>query len=436
MSAAAVWLLLACTHDPSCDVSPASTPDPDDHRVTQQAALAELDAVLAAIDEPATRGTSPRTVRSVATVKGSDFGCAATRTGEGTSVEELVYIANFDDGRGYAILGADDRLPSVLAVTECGSLTAAEFAAVARGEYDDKEVPQPFVNVAKGVRMLSDGNLPFVPPVLPPVIKTTYEEFGPWEFISRVGPFVPVKWDQEAPYNYYMKGYYMGCVAVAAAQLLTSNYYKYRRTYTPVASINGDNIDWTTIFNAIENGKITFNANEVTEESKAVSKLIFAVGKYVMTQYGPIGSSGSFSKVEYVQNLLYSIGFKHIRYTAFDADDVETHLRCFGVPIMVGAKNAAGEGAHAWLIDGFLKQKATVYTKTFLSDEILSTRITYRTLLHVNFGYNGLYDGYYYSWSFNLQKGPLEGEEFDKRGQSRDEVNYSPVSTALYHTFN
>ena len=44
MSAAAVWLLLACTHDPSCDVSPASAPDPDD--------LASVAAMIDASSRP------------------------------------------------------------------------------------------------------------------------------------------------------------------------------------------------------------------------------------------------------------------------------------------------------------------------------------------------------------------------------------------------
>ena len=43
------------------------------------------------------------------------------------NVEELLYIVNFENEAGYAILGADDRLEPVYAVVDEGSLTTEEF---------------------------------------------------------------------------------------------------------------------------------------------------------------------------------------------------------------------------------------------------------------------------------------------------------------------
>ena len=42
-------------------------------------------------------------------------------------MEELLYIVNFEDEAGYAILGADDRLEPVYAVVDEGSLTTEDF---------------------------------------------------------------------------------------------------------------------------------------------------------------------------------------------------------------------------------------------------------------------------------------------------------------------
>lgn len=42
-------------------------------------------------------------------------------------MEDLLYIVNFENEAGYAILGADDRLEPVYAVVDEGSLTTEEF---------------------------------------------------------------------------------------------------------------------------------------------------------------------------------------------------------------------------------------------------------------------------------------------------------------------
>lgn len=55
-------------------------------------------------------------------------------------MEEIVYIVNFENNEGYAVLAADDRLASVIAITETGNLTPEEFVAVAQGPYSHDEV--------------------------------------------------------------------------------------------------------------------------------------------------------------------------------------------------------------------------------------------------------------------------------------------------------
>ncbi len=50
-----------------------------------------------------------------------------TRSEATADVEDLLYIVNFENEAGYAILGADDRLEPVYAVVDEGSLTTEEF---------------------------------------------------------------------------------------------------------------------------------------------------------------------------------------------------------------------------------------------------------------------------------------------------------------------
>ncbi|MFR6556742.1 MAG: Spi family protease inhibitor [Alistipes putredinis] len=52
---------------------------------------------------------------------------AVTRSEATADVEDLLYIVNFENEAGYAILGADDRLEPVYAVVDEGSLTTEDF---------------------------------------------------------------------------------------------------------------------------------------------------------------------------------------------------------------------------------------------------------------------------------------------------------------------
>ncbi len=60
---------------------------------------------------------------------------------------------------------------------------------------------------------------------------------------------------------------------------------------------------------------------------------------------------------------------------------------------------AAPFQAHAWVIDGYLKQKRIVTKKNISDDSVVSTREQSREFLHCNFGWGNrpYYNGYYVS---------------------------------------
>ena len=68
-----------------------------------------------------------RRVKSVTTVSPEALSPGGTRSEATADVEDLLYIVNFENEAGYAILGADDRLEPVYAVVDEGSLTTEEF---------------------------------------------------------------------------------------------------------------------------------------------------------------------------------------------------------------------------------------------------------------------------------------------------------------------
>ena len=129
------WLLASCTADPGTEPGPFGENPPTaekPHAVPVEQALEELQSVLEEIDIPAedgavTRSGGIRRVKNVTTVSPEVLSPGGTRSEATADVEDLLYIVNFENEAGYAILGADDRLEPVYAVVDEGSLTTEEF---------------------------------------------------------------------------------------------------------------------------------------------------------------------------------------------------------------------------------------------------------------------------------------------------------------------
>lgn len=91
-----------------------------DYSISPEQALANLDAFMEG-DEELTRSHGEVSVKDIFPVK---YSTMATRAEQSENeCENLIYVANFEDNAGYALLAADERIPDkVIAVTEEGNL--------------------------------------------------------------------------------------------------------------------------------------------------------------------------------------------------------------------------------------------------------------------------------------------------------------------------
>ena len=87
------------------------------HALSQEQAMASLQDFMKSFDGGTTRSAMHRRVKEVFPV---EYYKDVTRAGADTvDCENLLYVVNFEDDQGYAILAADDRIKdAVLAVTE------------------------------------------------------------------------------------------------------------------------------------------------------------------------------------------------------------------------------------------------------------------------------------------------------------------------------
>ena len=116
-------------------------------------ALARLEAELADIYGEGTRAAS-RAVKSVQTLNVESI-APATRGGEDLDATDLLYIVEFDDNQGSAILGADVRVDEVFAILDESVITEEDFENAAAG-VENEELDTYFADTFPGREKLME----------------------------------------------------------------------------------------------------------------------------------------------------------------------------------------------------------------------------------------------------------------------------------------
>ncbi len=184
--------------------------------LSEEDAIAIADNLFNAIAEPSTRGSQAKSVSEVKLIN----------AGSTRSADELppMYLINYTDGQGYAIINADESNPVVYGFSDDGNLSQEDINEV-----------EPLRDYLKTIA------LPTLP-VTDPIVKKLYIV----GFSHRVSPMLHEnvrKWGQFYPFNKYTfvdgsdeKKAPVSCTALAAAQIMS--FYKWPSEY------KGHNYDW------------------------------------------------------------------------------------------------------------------------------------------------------------------------------------------------
>ncbi len=204
------------------------------------------------------------------------------------------------------------------------------------------------------------------------------------ESIAQAGPLVLTKWDQGCNYNTlcptgtYACGHMpTGCVATAMAQMM--KFWSYPSKGTGSNSYNSvvpHNVDFSAQ---------TYNWAAMpltaTTTSTEIAKLMYHAGVSVNMSYGNGGSSAStqIAGDKLRDNFKYSSA---IQYISKGNNVIDWHIKIraniiSGKPVMY--RGTGSYGGHSFIIDGF----------------------QYPEFYHVNFGWGGSGDGYYYLNAIN-----------------------------------
>lgn len=405
----AMLFTVSCTRDDSILTLDAQNHavEKSDHSVSVENALKYLEGDLAMIDPEETRATQPRIVKSVKHVPFKSVRSTTRAAADAPNdISDLLYLVEFEDGRGSAVLGADDRIEPVLAVLDESVLTIDDFTATDNNGDISKYVASLIKEAA--INMAS-----ILPPILPPDKDTTILDKNDYllgeaydtSVILIKSPLIKTKWGQDTPYNNYCpiinnKHCPAGCGAIAASQIIASNKY-------PDSLISDDEyFNWDLI-------EQTYYGHTPTSAGyDETARLIYNIGRRMDTDYKETESTVFASKMHKAFTHIYS----NVINEEYSRNKSRSMIRD-NKPIMMFGNNP--NSGHFWIIDGWREYNVVKWIlHIYKYRKIGSPRIDsiynctyYNYKMHCNFGWNGQCDGYYSDNIFDVTTPNLDIDE-------------------------
>ena len=284
------------------------------------------------------------------------------------------YVFNRGEDDGFVIISADDCTPTVLGYADEGSMDVEQLPANIRAWLDgyaraiSHVASMPVQPKRHGIRARNAN-------------QTSY---------TAISPICTTKWNQDAPYNLLCPTYGntkcpTGCVATAAAQVMKvhnhptkgtgSHSYQWRGSDATIQTLSANfgntTYNWSSMKNDYSVGSST-NA-----QKNAVATLMSHVGISCEMNYGPneSGASGLEMMTALVTYFKYDPSIRHMlkdyMSNAEYMDAVVSDLQV-GRPVFFCGYTPSG-GGHAFVCDG----------------------IDSDGLLHINWGWGGVCDGYF-----------------------------------------
>lgn len=375
-----------------------------------------------------------------------------TLVGDESSVEDLIcypnastpllIAANFKDG-GYILVSGDKRATPIVAFSDTEKISYTEET---KWVFEDYSAPIEVIVKAETLNELMLDNLLFWEKIDNNTLEkntANTKVFGQYRYVIRttiltreaylVGPLLETRWGQSnKTTNDYYWNYYcpwgdstctgakcpVGCVAVAGGQLayylkggdgvcitmpVTAGVYGYAQSYYQSFS----DLQTTSY---IDNMPLDYSC---TDSSAIYHARVFLsyIGNQISMNYSASGSRAATSNIV---GLLQRWGINSTYHNqhSFDETDVWDSIGN-DTPVVVQGFRDSGSG-HAWVIDGRKKVINVHLTYYYVTNELLTDdqieNLTMRNcndyseeiipggqFLHMNWGWNGLCDGWYAS---------------------------------------
>ena len=404
-------MLVGCTNETLPEASSTGTVE-NSNFISMEEAQQDLMSILVVTDSPSSRAGTRFIINSYK----RELGKVSARSDESVPP---VYVFNFNDDNGFAIMASDRRMPSLIALAESGSLN--------EGDSIDNPGLGLFIDF-----LSSPGSGGGYGPVRwewndsldTPGGASGYprDVYGPWQTTKYISNACQVKWGQGEPYNALCpekegKKTLTGCTATALAQFMSI--YQHPNDY------KGYVFNWSAMT------QLPFAGLCSQDAQNSIAWLMRQLGtkENLDVDYGVDGSGADKRNIHRtLSNCGFSnSGVRDIYNTPVVADELVN-----GYPILISAKSS--KGRHTWLVHG-LMQRIRKIDHYYAKDVLEYTRYEIEYYPLCNWGWEGRADGYYLSGVFDAHSGPVESDDtaiFPSTSTAPSGHNYNENVVAFY----
>ncbi|MBQ8224968.1 MAG: C10 family peptidase [Bacteroides sp.] len=316
---------------------------------------------------------------------------ASTRNGE---KDTLLYVFNYTNNNGFAVVSANKTTEPLLAVTE-------------QGTYDSTTA-----NENNGFNLFMDMAEQYVSTTsteLEPIPDDGTEDFMQIKIVSdtvnevKVAPKLCVQWGQTGYEGAFAPNGIAGCGNVAATQVMSYYCHPTQLNITfsgaPTSLLT---LDWNAIkLHPIEHSNLICFATD--EAHTAIGLLHREIGEL---NYSTYNTNSTSTYISNVRNTFIQLGYTTSSITNYSNENFYSQLSNNKLLYMGGS---ATVGGHAWVVDGCHKFtvnqvewiKENSNSKWEVSEVYDPVNVEY---LHINWGWDGSCNGYFYVGVFSTDR--------------------------------
>ena len=390
-------------------------------------ALAIAQGSLSMLDEPTTRSGEKRSIDESDT---HYILTPKTRTTGGDS-DTLLYVFNFADNGGFAVVSANAATTGLLAVTEAGN-------------YNEVTLEKN-----KGLAMFMDmARLYSFGPGLDPFIEVLSTSL-----YAQVDPLISVTWGQYFPLGLYCPNTVAGCTNTAVAQI--ASYFEYP-TQLQLTFAQADTasvtLDWTEI-KKHTCGSYSYSTHTgclaTVEAHKNIGRFVKQFAEYARSTFWYRGNmiargtplqhtyttyvgdlydgTETSTFLPYAKDGLDSLGYLHTTVISYSYMCTKAYLDNHWPIYMRGDAWVGNTNkGHTWVVDGYRYYKDIILNHAYV-DPTPTERFRYYN--HINWGWFGETNGYFYDGVFSINNAFM----YDQLSILGDDLNFVNLALMAIH---
>ncbi len=420
-------MVAACSSEKPMPVTDNSAQQQGSVKVTVEEAIKIANQAAEAFDAKSARGVSRR-ASSAAIVD-----VLGAKNGRSGGIDTLLYMVNYDNKQGYAIVSASRACETLLGIVDEGEFDALEAAENPSYSYYLANA-QNYVASTLGGGISIGGE-----PITPGFIEET-------RFVHEDYPVkVNVKWGQSYPEGYFCPNKIAGCVQTAMAQIMS-----YLKLPTSISLTYPDHdadvqaLDW----DAITLHKQSTNGFIINEESNHLASCEASLESHMAlarlcSELGYRNSATYFTYTTEANDFMAHRTFKQlvtekeVSSLVTLGTDYSTLFEALknGIGYMRGV-DTGGAGGHAWVADGGRRVGKIVTVSGPGTIDAEGKEHPYERdyttyYYHFNWGWNGSDNGYFVMGVFDTSKGEENPGRISHNAPSR-RANYDYSNEVQY----